>query len=90
MSVTGHQLVTRSLTAELELISRGHGEKLSRHAVKMAREWAIAYAERCRPEIQDQVASDLFESRLREVERDWLPGQEEFLGRIPPRNGVKR
>ncbi len=82
--VEGSRLMRRSLQAEMELVAHGHGEKLSRIAVRQCREYALGWAQHVRPSLQEEVALDLFEWRLREVERDWIHGEERFLGRVPP------
>jgi hypothetical protein len=64
----------RCLLAELELEGKGatHGE--ARAAVRMSRRWAQGVAEKLSPAIREQVASELLEWRLHDVERTYLGG----------------
>jgi len=68
-------LYDRTALAELELVAKtGCSPTMAQHAVKMAREWAIAYGARVRPEIREQATLDLFESRIAEMDGkdDWI------------------
>lgn len=71
-------LIGRCVTAELELAALGYTDELAQGAVRMNRRIALGIAQECRPEIREQVAVDVFESRMGKLRRNqaWLKGYE--------------
>ena len=57
-------LADRVVAAELDLMARGYDEGIARNAVRQALGWSLGIADKVRPEIRDQVASDLFTEAL--------------------------
>ncbi len=71
-------LIGRCVTAELELEAMGWNDEMAQGAVRMNRKIALGIAQECRPEIREQVAVDVCESRMGKLRRNqaWLRGYE--------------
>ena len=74
-------LIGRCLAAELELELLGWTDELAQGAVRMNRRIALGIAGECRSEIREQVAVDVFESRMAKLRQNqaWLKGYESAM-----------
>lgn len=71
-------LIGRCVVAELELEALGWNAEMAQGAVRMNRKIALGIAQECRPGLREQVAVDVFESRMGKLRRNqaWLKGYE--------------